>query len=163
MKGMIVFSFALRDKEPNPCNVRLAKAAKRILDKSGEPVMIVARRATALALQKIGVPAVHVIQKRPGYEGSEGMVQQAALVFWIKGVKEVIPVAQPFLQLTKCIQLVRRGGFKTPSFWELCRLIGWIGFDPESKQPWTRGPARLAFYAIRQIFLGYKPPPELSE
>ena len=159
---MIVYSFAWRRKEHSPCNIRLAKAAKRIAAATGEPVKIVAQKTTAAVLQELGA-SVLVVKKRSGYEGSEDLTGQAAEVFRAEGISEVIPVAQPFLQLTKCIQLVRKAGFKSPSFWKLCRMIGWIGFDRKSVQPWTRGPVRLVFYTFRQMFLGYRPPPELSE
>lgn len=164
MKGIIVFSFAWRENSHSPCNVRLAKAAKRIIDGANGTVVVVAQRSTAATLRELGIPVAHVVEKRPGYESSEEVVRQAARIFWERGVKEeIIPVAQPFLQLTKCIQLVRKAGFRTPSFWKLCRMIGWIGFDRQSAQPWTRGPVRLVFYTFRQMFLGYHPPPELSE
>lgn len=162
MKGMIVFSFAWRREGQSPCNIRLAQAAKRIIDMDGKPVVVVAQRTTALVLQRLGVP-VATVEMRLGYEGSEEVIRQASVAFRRQGVREVIPIAQPFLQLTKCVQLVRKAGFRTPSFWKLCRMIGWIGFDPQSAQPWTRGPVRLVFYTMRQMLLGYRPPPELSE
>ncbi|MEK7659466.1 MAG: hypothetical protein AAB338_02335 [Patescibacteria group bacterium] len=160
---MIVFAFALRRIGQSPCNIRLAQAAKRIIDEADDTIVVVVQRTTAIALRELGISVKHIIERRPGYEGSEEVVRQAARVFRQKGIKEVILVAQPFLQLTKCIQLVRKAGFRTPSFWKLCRMIGWIGFDRQSVQPWTRGPVRLVFYTFRQMFLGYRPPPELSE
>ena len=166
MKGMIVFSYALRDEEPNLCNVRLAKAVFRIVDELDEPIVLVSQRTVLLALRQLGAPVakIHVVEKRLGeYEGSEEVVKQATEVFLERRITEVIPVAQPFLQLTKCVQLVRKAGFRTPSFWKLCRMIGWIGFDPKSKQPGTRGPVRSVLYTIRQMLFGYRPPPELSE
>ena len=159
---MIVYSFAWRRKEHSCCNIRLAKAAKRIALVSGS-FRIVAQRTTAAVLQELGVKDVFVVKKRPGYEGSKDVTDQAAEVFRAEGITEVIPIAQPLLQLTKCIQLVRKAGFRTLSFWKLCRMIGWIGFDRKSVQPWTRDPVRLVFHAFRQIFFGYQPPPELSE
>ena len=163
MKGMIVFSFAWRRDGQSLCNVRLAQAAQRIIDGTNEEVVVVAQRTTAAVLRRLRISVTHVIEKRPGYEGSEEVVRQAAVIFGRQGVREVIPVAQPILQLTKCIQLVRKAGFRTPSFWKLCRMIGWIGFDRKSVQPWTRGPVRLVLYTMRQMFFGYRPPPELSE
>ena len=165
MKGMIVYSFALRDREPNPCNILLAQAARRIIDgqEESDTLVVVAQRTVALALRQLGVSIEHVVVKREGYEGSEGVTDQAAVVFRRHRVTEVIPVAQPFLQLTKCLELVRKNGFRTPSFFRLCRMIGWIGFDPWSKQPWCRGPIRFTVHAIRQVLFGYRPPAELSE
>lgn len=166
MKGMIVFSFALREREPNPCNIRLARAAERIIFKEEfkeEDIVVVAQRTVSLALHERLVSIDHVVQKKPGYGGSEEVVRQAAEVFRRYGITEVIPVAQPFLLLTKCVQLVRKAGFRVPSFPKLCRMIGWIGFDWYSRQPWTRDPIRLVYYTMRQIVFGYRPPPELSE
>lgn len=120
-------------------------------------------------MHKLGVPdaltsmEIHVVKKCSGYEGSEDVAEQAAEIFRAKGITEVIPVAQPVLQLVKCVQLFRKAGFKTPSFWKLCWMIGWIGFDRLSEQPWTRDPFRLVFYTARQVLFGYKPPAHLSE
>ena len=167
---MIVFSFAWRRNSQSPCNIRLAQAAFRIAEGETESLpIVVAQRTTLAAMETLGVPDglvfldIHTIQKRLGYEGSEDVVEQAAKVFRAHGVTEVIPVAQPVLQLTKCVQLVRKAGFRTPSFWKLCRMIGWIGFDWQSAQPWTRDPVRLVFYTFRQVVFGYKPRQHLAE
>ena len=42
MKGLVAFSFALGKEEPNPCNVRLARAVRRIIRKEKESVMVIA-------------------------------------------------------------------------------------------------------------------------
>ena len=159
---MIVYSFAWRKKGHSPCNIRLAEGAKRIIEAQDEPVLVFAQRTTALVLKELSVEC-QIVPKRSSYEGSEVLTRQPAEVFKENGITEVIPVAQPFLQLTKCIQLVHKEGFRTPSFFKLVSLIGWIGFDRESVQPWTRGLFRLVFYTARQILFSYKPPPELSE
>ncbi|MBI2003448.1 MAG: hypothetical protein HYS78_00485 [Parcubacteria group bacterium] len=160
---MIVFSFGWRRKGHSSCNIRLAKAAKRIIDVADDTVIVVAQRTTTVVLREFGISVEHTVERCPGYEGSEEVVRQAAAVFRRYRITEGIPVAQPFLQLTKCVQLVRKAGFMTPSFWKLCRMIGWIGFDRQSAQPWTRGPVRLVLYTFRQMFLGYRPPRYLSE
>lgn len=162
MKGMIVYSFAWRTIGHSPCNVRLAEAVMRIVEAEQEEVLIFAQRTTAKILRRFNVEC-HVVQKQPGYEDSKEVTRQAAELFRQKGIKEVILVAQPFLQLVKCLQLVRKEGFTTWSFWKLVRAIGWIGFDRLSVQPQTRGPIRLVFYTVMQMVFGYKPPPEQSE
>ena len=87
---------------------------------------------------------------RPGaYLDSEEVMAQASLVFTARDVLKVIPVANPFLHLAKCRQLVAKAGF-TP----VRRKIGWIGFCPESIQWWTRGPIRLLAYAVIQKLFG---------
>lgn len=159
---MIVYAYALRRVEPNPCNVRLAKAAKRIIAAGGEPFIVVAQRSVGLALAQLGIDAI-LMPKGVGYEGSEQVTDFADQVFREHGIKEVVPVAQTFLQINKCIALVKKAGFKTWPTFKLMRAIGWIGFDPESIQPGTRGLIRQVVYTFRQILLGYRYPPELSE
>lgn len=161
-KGMIVYSFAWRKRGNSPCNVRLARAAKRIIKSHDKEVVVFAQRTTAAVLREIGVEC-HVTKKKPGYEGSEEPTRQAVELFRAKGITEVIVVANPFLHLFKCIQLVQKEGFKTLSFWELAEMIGWIGFDRKSEQPGTRGPLRLVYYTAKQILTGYRPPVEQSE
>jgi hypothetical protein len=159
---MIVYAFAWRRKGDSPCNKHLSQAAKRIVCAHDGPVVIHAQRTTAKLLREMGIEC-HQTEKRPGYEGSEEPTRQAAELFREKGITEVIVVANPFLHLVKCIQLVRKEGFKTPSFWELDDMIGWIGFDKHSEQPATRGPIRLIYYTLRQMLFGYRPPVEQSE
>lgn len=162
MRGMIVYSFAWRHYGHSPCNIRLAMAAQQIIKAEKDLVIVFAQRTTAQILQALGVKC-HTVKKQPGYEGSEEPTRQATELFRQNGITEVIPVAQPFLLLTKCIWLVRKEGFQTPSFWKLARMIGWVGFDWHSVQPATRGPLRLVFYTILQILFGYRPPAEQSE
>jgi len=123
--------------------------------------VVVAQRTVALILEELGVRC-HVVKKRSGYEGSEEVTRQAAEIFRDLEMEEVVPVAQPVLQLIKCAGLIRKAGFAIPSFWRLVWMIGWIGFDKRSVQPWTRDPFRLVWYTARQILFGYKPPSELS-
>lgn len=149
MKGLVAFSFALGKEEPNPCNVRLAKAVERIVDTEKEPVVVVVQWEIAKALNW---PTVFVVEKhrRSGaYLDSEGVMAQAADIFQDYGITEVIPVANPFLHLTKCRALVRQHGFKS-----LKRKIGWIGFYKKSLQWYTRGPVRCFIYAVLQKFTG---------
>lgn len=162
MKGMIVYSFAWRRVGQSPCNVRLAVAAHRIASQQHEPVTIVAQRTVYDILNGLRFPCLP-IEKRSGYEGSEAVTEQADAIFRRLGIREVIPVAQPVFQLTKCLRLVRTAGYKTPDFWDLAHRIGWIGFDPQSVQPATRDPFSLLYYTARQILTGYRPPVEQSE
>jgi hypothetical protein len=162
VKGMIVYSFGWRRNGHSPCNIRLAMAAKRIIDSQEGQVLVFAQRTTASVLKELGVECC-VAQKSSGYEGVEAPTQQAAELFWKENIMDVIPVAQPMFLLTRCIWLVRKSGFRTLSFRRLVRMIGWIGFDRLSVQPWTRGPVRLVLYMLAQMFFGYRPPEELSE
>lgn len=176
MKGIIVYSFALRDREPNPCNVRLARATKRIkeeFEEQGETVLIVAQKTVAFALRGLEVPVDYTVvrYKYPGRTDSEDITTQAADFFRSVSpaddpVDEVIPVAHP-IQEIKCRQEVRKAGFKTLSLLKLWRKIGRVGTDRESKQWWTRGPIRLITGAAIQVLFGYNTrqhgPSELSE
>lgn len=125
-------------------------------------VVIFAQRTIATLLAEWGI-ACHTMVKGEGYEGSEQVTEQAATLFRRYGILEVIPVAQPILQLRKCIWLVQRAGFQTWSHERLASEIGPIGFDPLSVQPATRSRAHLLFYAGRQVLFGYRPPVEQSE
>lgn len=162
MKGIIVYAFAWRKRGHSPCNERLATAALRIASSLQEPVTIVAQRTVASVLSELH-SSCHVIEKRSGYEGSEEVTEQADVIFRRLGITEVIPVAQPVLQLIKYQGLLEATGYTTPSYWDLTRMIGWIGFDPQSVQPQTRSAGHLLYYTAKQILTGYRPPVEQSE
>jgi hypothetical protein len=140
----------------------LARAAEKIAFLNKEPAIVVCQRTAAELLNELG-DNLYVVKKKPGYEGSEEVTDQAAEIFHTQGITEVIPVAQPILHLWKCIRLVRKAGFKTPGFWKLAFQIGWIGFDKESVQPATTSLLGLLIYTVRQILFGYRPPIEQSE
>lgn len=172
MKGIVAYSFALRDHEPNPCNLRLAKAVKRIRNEymeRGEQVVIVAQKSVAIGLQHLEVPVDYVVTeyKCAGTTDTEEITAQAIeffdycypidlnfLNFPLYPLDEIIPVAH-LIQLIKCRQEFRRHGIQTRSLWSLRRKIGRVGFDPKSKQWWTRGPVRLVIGAMRQILFGF--------
>lgn len=148
MIGIVAFSFALGKNEPNPCNIRLASAVELIVRESKEPVILVAQWEIARAIKS--VPVDYVVEKHRtegAYLDSEEVMAQAAEFFRKHGVKEVIPVANPFLHLAKCRSLVYKEGFVS-----INRRIGWVGFYRKSLQWWTRGPIRLIVYAILQKF-----------
>lgn len=156
-RGMVVWSFASAKTEPNPCNAMLAIEAYRIMREeqknTGEDVVVVAQWEVAAALQKaIGFSADYVVEKhrRDGeYLDSREVMAQAAEIFRDLGIIEVIPVANPFLYLFACRQLVREFGF-TP----LKRKVRRIGFCKDSFQWWTRGPTRCFAYAVMQKLFG---------
>lgn len=154
-KGIIAFSFALRasEDEPNPCNIRLAEAVKKIAQAEKSPVVIVTQWEIARKLRADGVPVAHSVELRPDgtYLDSDIVWAEAEQVFGQHGVKEVIPVAQPFMQLTKIRMMLNKSGYKI-----LKRKVGWIGFDKQSSQPWTRGPIRLFIYSVKQLLLGLR-------
>jgi hypothetical protein len=59
--GVVTSSFGLRlpDEEPDPCNVRLARAAHRVLDTSATPVVLVSRRAGVRRVVAVAQPLLH--------------------------------------------------------------------------------------------------------
>ena len=59
--GMVIFSFALIEKEPNSCNIRLALEAERV-DRQHGPFVKVSQWEVALKLASDGVELRHVVQ-----------------------------------------------------------------------------------------------------
>lgn len=146
--GIVAFSFGQRAPadEPNPCNRRLATAVERMLT---EPAVLVAQWEVARGLQD-GL-AAHVVGPDHGYLDTAAVWARAVPVLRSGGVRRVVAVAQPVLHRSRAHRLIRRSGFLVER-----RPIGWIGFDSSSAntQWWTRGPLRLALYAVRQAFTG---------
>lgn len=154
VKGIVAFSFALREEseEPNPCNWRLAREVTLATERESRgPLVVVAQWEIDKALETTNVsPYRTVVRPIPGgYLSSEDVWAQAREVFTSAGVTEVIPVAQPFLQLWKVERMIRKDGFRVQH-----RHIGRVGFDKQSKQWWTRGALRLLFYAVLQVIFG---------
>lgn len=143
--GIVAFSFANRgpEAEPNPCNVRLAEVVRRW---ASPGAVIVAQWEVARSLRAEGIDVDHVVEPpRDGsYLDSDAVWLAARRVFHDRGVIQVIPVAQPFLQRAKVKEFIRRDGFEV-----VARPVGWIGFDRSRRnlQWWTRGPLRLVVYS----------------
>lgn len=151
--GLVAFSFALRDvdREPNPCNIRLAKAVERIIQSEYREVVAITQWEITRQLKRDGCMVAHSVELRKDgkYLDSEGVWEEAKEIFRRMGITEVIPVAQPFLQMIKIKAMIQADGFEV-----IDREIGRIGFDKESNQPWTRGPIQLFVYALRQKLTG---------
>ena len=148
-----MFSFGLRrpGQEPNPCNVRLARATQRVLDETAARVVLVAQWEVALALPSSAT--AHVVERPVDdrYLDTERVWAQAAPVLRQAGVHRVVAVAQPLLHRSKAHRLIRRDGFEP-----VRPRIGRIGFDSSFRntQWWTRGPLRLLLYAVLQSVTG---------
>lgn len=146
--GLVAFSFGLRWEEPSICNRRLAIEVWRIVleeEKRGYCVLVVAQWEVAAALKKLPVPLAYIVERHHitgAYLDSREVMAQAADVFGQYSVREVVPVANPFVHLRYCRSLVREYGFIPME-----RVIRRIGFDKDSLQWWTRGPVRYAAYA----------------
>jgi hypothetical protein len=146
MKGLIAYSFALTEHEPNRCNRKLAEAVRRIVKEEDGKVVVVAQWEIARALERDEYALSVELPDDGSYLGSEEVTEAAARLFREKGITEVIPVAQPFLQLSKCKKLIKAAGFRVVK-----RDVGRIGFEPRSLQWWTRSRAALFVYALMQI------------
>jgi hypothetical protein len=150
-KGLVVFSFALRADalEPNPCNVRLAKAVERIVAEEDDDVVIVAQWEVARQLRRDNLHPAHAVELRLNgdYLGSEQVWEEAKTLFKELGISEIIPVGNPFLHMYKLQRMLAADGYTV-----IKRPIGWIGFDPspENTQWWCKGPVRLVIYAVLQ-------------
>jgi hypothetical protein len=163
--GLVAFSFGQREDEKNdPClsNIDLAEAVGKIVSCEAEKIVVVAQWEIAkVLLQSASVNEqmewlepdfiVHHHRVEGEYLDSDEVMAQAALYLHKRGVTAVIPVAHPFLHLTKCKQLVREAGFALAE-----RKIGRVRFDKLSVQPWTRGRAPLLVYALKQKFTGHR-------
>ncbi len=163
--GLVAFSFGLLpEKTRDRClsNIDLARAVEQIVRGVSGRVVVVAQHEIAGQLEfgQYQPVELHVIRQHrlPGvYLDSEEVMFQAAAILsslrqgpwgqWT--ISSVIPVAQPFLHLHRCRQLVRKAGFCL-----IGRPIGRIRFDRNSRQWWTRSRHELLWYAVRQMLLG---------
>lgn len=128
--GLVVFPFGWRGRyfEPNPCNIRLAEEAVRIAENEQEfaKVIPVVPWHVASQLQPLGLrPGLVVGSLADGCNVEHYVLWQAAKkYFGSQGVRNVIPVAQPFLQLRGVKRMIATDGFSVIS-----RRVRWIGFD----------------------------------
>ena len=151
MNGMIIFSYALSEEEPNPCNQKIAAEAKRILAQENDEIKVVAQWEAALGLKEIGLipdKVVRAHRTKGVYLDGEEVLFQAAGYFRPLRIKRVILVAHPFLQLQKYTWLAKRKF----SLKVLRKKIHWIGFYKDSLQWWTRGLVRSFIYAVLTAF-----------
>jgi hypothetical protein len=152
--GIIGFSFALSKKEPNPCNRKIAREIKRLMEEEqekGNKVVIVAQEEIAKAFEEeMGLCLLHIVSSEEKvYLDSNMVMSEAAKIFRNYGINKVIPVANPFLHLQMCWQLVRKSGFHL-----IIKKIKWVGFCKDSLQWWTRNPLFLIFYTVRLLLFG---------
>lgn len=89
--GVVVPAFALREVEPNPCNVRLAEETVRIVDE----------------LKKQGHDIVLVVQ----WEVDKALVQSGAFRFLGDGDETLLDYAHQPDELRKKLRLVQSQGF----------------------------------------------------
>ncbi len=164
--GVVVPSFSLREREPNPCNVRLADEAIRIsgrLIARGYLPLVVAQWEVELAMKRVGkfreyeaidyqdarrgvIPYGRTInQSESGkYLDTSDVVAGAVESFRQHGVERVVVVANPFIHQPYTYWLVHKAGMKI-----MWRHVRWIGFDKQSSQPWCRSWYRFLWQTIR--------------
>jgi len=148
--GVVAFSFALTDDEPNLCNRRLAKITTEIVLNATKFGMVFVVAQWEIALRLHGIQPQLVVDRTEGkYLDSEEVMRQASKYFKEHNITEVIVIANPFLHLYKCKKLAKEAGFTV-----MKQKIPWVGFCRDSQQWWTRGPVRLLLYAIAQKISG---------
>lgn len=150
--GVVAFSFGLRgaELEPGPCNVRLAEAAARACSTAAADPVVVAQWEIAEALGALDVrPSLVVRPRGSAYLGSAEVWSQAAAHLAELRVRVVVPIAHPFLHLHRVTSLITADGFTVRRV-----RIGRVGFDRSNPQWWTRSPAGLVLYAVRQAMTG---------
>jgi hypothetical protein len=146
--GIVAFSFGLRppEQEPNPSNVALARVVQQVARQSARTSLVVAQWEVALQLAADGVAVDAAISGHDTRYLDTGEVwRQARAVLEAGGVREVVPVAQPYLHLGFVRRMVRRDGFvivEPPP--------ATIPFDRDdaNQQWWTKGRARLFVYGV---------------
>jgi hypothetical protein len=156
VRAVVAFSFGMRDmpSEPNPCNVRLARAAERIVERQAGDTLLIAQWEIAKQLKRDGAHVYRVVSSADGeYLDTDKVWQKALDSLTCHNVDSVIPVAQPFLHRHKIGKLIRDSGISVKR-----EPVGWIGFDSskDNLQWWTKGPIRLIAYSIMQA-LGREP------
>lgn len=160
-------AFSLREKEPNPCNVRLAVEAVRIcveLKAQGHTPILVVQWEVGLAVKHYGqvltgsseefiknlVTDYHEIgQYDDGrYLGTKELFEEALPFFKKAGATHFVAVANPFLHQPYAYLLARK------RFKPLWRRVYGIGFDKQSTQWWCRSWWQLLAYTVWLKFGG---------
>lgn len=152
--GVIALSFALREgREPNPCNVKLARETERVvalLRAENHYVRVVSQWEIALALKCRADRVVRRHRDGVSYLDSDEVILQAKeyFDFFVK-MDEVVIVANPCIHLWGAWFKARSFGMKIRKI-----LIHRIGFDKKSDQWQTRGPVRAFVYTVGRVFFG---------
>lgn len=154
--GIIAFSFAKRDKEPNPVNVRLAFNTDLVddeLQSGGVWTVVVAQWEIARALSTAPHTIVSIDDATPKADGkiyldSKDVLNKAIKVFEGYRITDVIVVANNFLHRRIVESMARKAGYtimkaKMPA----------VGFDPSplNLQWWCKGPVRFVTYLGVQV------------
>lgn len=155
--GLLAFSFGsdLKENEPSNCNLRLCLAVQEIVlaerEKGNEVITVV-----QWEIGQNGIPDTTIAKviDEPGPDvvtDSSWVVDEATPIFHQNGITDVIVVANQFLHRFSCFRLVQKAGFRPVK-----RRHMWIGFYPQSRTWWTRGPIHLLVYAFCQALFGYR-------
>lgn len=152
--GILALSYGLkRGQEPSVRNNDLALEtleAVRLLQAQGEEAVVIAQWEVALALQNLKYRPEHIVwpDRKGTYLSGKGVWEEGLPHLRRKGVREVIIICQPALQLqiTEAKRFVRKDGFQVRP-WKLWR----IGHLKDSDQWWTRSSVGLLLYAFSQL------------
>lgn len=151
--GIVAFSFGHRllNQRQSPTNIVLAAEVDRLIDKEpyNQPPLVVAQWEVSCSMDHVNHK---IVAERFAQEGlSSGDVWDEAQYHFRKAeIREVIPVANPFLHLAYVTEMIERDGFQVRR-----ERIKRIGYDPDSTQWWTRDPLRwMAYVALRKM--GYE-------
>lgn len=164
--AVLVASFSLREEEPNPCNVRLAKEAIRICDElvaEGYMPLLVTQWEVDLALRQMGTFAEYeplsesqIVEDRiipyggtigqmadGRYLGTREVYEGALELFRHYGCTAFVGVAQAFIHQPYLYMLARK------DFRLIWKRTRGIGYDKQSTQWWCRSWWQFAFQAFR--------------
>lgn len=158
--AILVFAFALRgdtpedmrQKEPGPCNIRLALEAARMKELNPDSI-IISQWEPASWLARHGIPVDLTVELREDgtYLDSRMVWDDAKAFLEPAGIQDVIMVAQPWLNLH--LAYVRRMA-KQDGFHVIKRRINPIGFDDSelNSQPWTRTRRAFFMFFVKRLF-----------
>lgn len=152
--GIIGFACGLREEEPNPSNIALAKVVHWIVVDVEEfgsvPIVVTQWEITKALIELLNYEVDLSVELRADgtYLDSKGVWEEAKAEFVREGVTQVIIVAQPFLHLPSLKKMVKDDGFEVIEF-----KVGPIPFDNSdlNTQPWTRSKIALTKYSVRKI------------
>ena len=132
-------------------NSRLADAVQRILEKEDNKCVVIAQWEIARELEARNIFPQHVVEPKVDntYLDTIDVWKEAKAYLSSEASVEVVIVAQPFIHGYYIERMIRKDGYAVCHEYDM--EVGRIGFDSDSLQWWTRGPARLAFYVLLSV------------
>ena len=147
---IVAFSFGQKidlDDEPGPSNQDLAAVVLAAARRSPSPHVVVAQWEVARQLEADGQPADLVVEERSdgSYLDTQAVWDAARELFVERGVRDVVPVAHPWLHLPTTKRMVRASGFRV-----VAPPTATVRFDSSTgnSQWWTRTHQGLVVYSL---------------